>query len=135
MWQKLWRLWIFGTLIGPPLPTGSIDLADFPELLAAEILQGLSTPTKGHGVQTTSPITPTDRDSDTRTQPTDDLPLLDQPLPNPPLPSRTGPSDPPPPPSAPSKVQSSAPPPSLPQPEPSTRQPVSSTLIKPPPSL
>ena len=29
----------------PPLPTGSIDLADFPELPAAEILQGLSTPT------------------------------------------------------------------------------------------
>ena len=30
----------------PPLPTGSIDLVDFPELPAAEILQGLSTPTR-----------------------------------------------------------------------------------------
>ena len=101
----------------PPLPTGSFDLVDFPELLAAEILQGLSTPTKGPGVQTTSPITPTDPISDTRTRPTDDLSLSDQPLPNLPLPSGTGPSDPPPPPPAPSTVQSSAPPPSLPQPK------------------
>ena len=31
----------------PPLPTGLINLADFLELPAAEILQGLSTPTKG----------------------------------------------------------------------------------------
>ena len=58
----------------PPLPTGSIDLADFPELLAAEILQGLSTPTKGPVNQTTSPIPPTDLESDTKTRPTDDLP-------------------------------------------------------------
>ena len=77
----------------PPLPTGLIDLVDFPELPAAEILLGLSTPTKGPVNQTTSPIPPTDPESDTKTQPTDDLPLLDQPLPNPPLPSRAGPSD------------------------------------------
>ena len=34
----------------PALPTGLIDLTDFPELPAVEILQGLSTPTKGPGV-------------------------------------------------------------------------------------
>ena len=115
----------------PPLPTGSIDLADFTELPVAEILRGLSTPTKGPVNQTTSPIPPTDPESDTRTRPTDDLPLLDQPLLNPPLPSGTGPSDPPPPPPAPAKVQSSAPPPSLPRPE----LPVSSTPVRPSPSL
>ena len=111
----------------PPLPTGSINLADFPELPAAGILQGLSTPTKGPVNQTTSPIPPTDLELDTRTRPTDDLPLLDQPFPNPPLPFGTGPSDPPPPPPAPTKVQSSTPPPSLPRPKP----PVSSTPVRP----
>ena len=124
----------------PALPTRSIDLTDFPELPAAEIFQGLSTPTKGPRVQTISPALPTDPDSDTRTWPTDDLPLSDQPLPdqplpNPPLPPGTGPSDPPPPPSAPSKVQSSGPPPSLPRPEPLVHQPVSSTPVRTPPSL
>ena len=88
----------------PLLPTGLIDLADFLELPAAEILQGLSTPTKGPVNQTTSLIPPTDPESDTRTWPTDDLPLPDQPLPNPPLPSGTAPLDPPPPPQAPAKV-------------------------------
>ena len=115
----------------PPLPTKLIDLADFPELPAAEILQGLSTPTKGPVTQITSPIPPTDLESDTRTRPTDDPPLPNQSLPNPPLPSGTAPSDPPPPPPAPAKVQSSAPPPSLRRPEP----PVSSTPVRPFPSL
>ena len=116
----------------PPLPTGSIDLADFPELPAAEILQGLSTPTKGPLNQITSPIPPTDPKSDTTAQPIDDLPLSDQPLLNPPLPSGTAPLDPPPPPPlAPTKLQSSAPPPSPPQPEP----PVSLTPVRPFPSL
>ena len=115
----------------PLLPTGSIDLADFSELPAAEILQGLLTPTKGPVNQTTSSILPTDPESDTRTRPTDDLPLPDQLLPNPSLLFGTGPSDPPPPPPAPAKVQSSAPPPSLPRPEP----PVSSTPVRPFPSL
>ena len=115
----------------PLLPTGSIDLADFPQLPTAEILQGLSTPTKGPVNQTTSPIPPTDLESDTRTRPTDDLSLPDQPLPNPPLPSRTEPSDPPPPPPVPTKVQSFAPPPLLPRPEPL----VSSTSVRPFPSL
>ena len=118
----------------PALPTGSIGLTDFLELPAAEILQGLSTPTKGSGVQT-APIPPTNPDSDTRTRPTDDLPLPDQPLPNPPLPSRPEPFNPPPPPLAPSKVQSSAPPPSLPRSEPPARQPISSTPVKTPPSF
>ena len=49
------------------LPTGSIDLTVFPELPAAEILQGLSTPTKGLGVQTASLVPPADPDSYTRT--------------------------------------------------------------------
>ena len=116
----------------PPLPTGSIDLADFPELPAAEILQGLLTPTKGPVNLTTSLIPPTNQESDTRMRPTDNLvPLPNHPLPNPPLPSGTGPLDPPPPPPAPAKVQSSAPPPSLPRPEP----PISSTPIRPFPSL
>ena len=112
------------------LSTGSIDLTDFPELPAAEILQGLSTPTKGPGVHTASRVPPTDPNSDTRTQPTDDPPLPDQPRPDPPLPSGPGPSDPPPLPPAPSKVQSPAPPSSLPRPEPPARQPVSSTLVR-----
>ena len=47
------------------LSTGSIDLTDFPELPAAEILQSLSTSTKGPGVQTASPIPPADPNSDT----------------------------------------------------------------------
>ena len=115
----------------PPLPTGSIDLADFPELPNAKILQGLSTPTKGPANPVTSPIPPTNPESDTRTRPTDDLPLPDQPLPNLPLPSGTAPSDPPPPPPAPTKVQSSAPPPPLPRPKP----PISSTPIRPFPSF
>ena len=62
------------------LPTGSIDLMDFSELLATKILQGLSTPTKDPGVQTASPVPPTDPDSNTRTRPMDDPPLPDQPL-------------------------------------------------------
>ena len=115
----------------PPLPTRSIDLVDFPELSAAEILQGLSTPTKGSVNQITSPILPTNPELDTWTWPMEDLPLPDRPLPNPPLPSGIAPSDPPPPPLAPAKVQSSAPPPSLPQPKPL----VSSTLVRPFPSL
>ena len=115
----------------PPLPTKSIDLADFPELSAAEILQGLLTPTKGPVNQTTFPIPPTDLESDTRTWPMDNLPLPNQPLLNPPLPSGTGPSDPSPPPPALAKVQSSAPPPSLPRPE----SPVSSTPVRPFPSF
>ena len=117
------------------LLTRSIDLTDFPELPAAEILQGLSTPTKSPGVQIASPVPPVNPDFNTRTWPTDDPPLPDQPLPNPPLTSEPGPSDPPPPPPAPSKVQSSAPPPSLPRFEPPARQPVSSTPIRISPSL
>ena len=92
------------------LPIGSIDLTDFPELPAVEILQGLSTPTKGPGVQTASQVLPTDPDSDTRMRSTDESPRPDLPLPDPPLPSEPGPSNLPLPPSAPPKVQSSAPP-------------------------
>ena len=50
----------------PSLPTGLINLTDFPELPAAEILQGLSTPTKGPVNQTTSPIPPTNLESNTK---------------------------------------------------------------------
>ena len=37
------------------LPTGSIDLMDFLEILVAEIFQGLSTPTKDPKTRTASP--------------------------------------------------------------------------------
>ena len=117
------------------LPTGSIDLTDFLELPAAEILQGLSTPTKGPRVQTASPVPPADPDFDTWTRPTKESPLPDQALPNPSLPFEPGPSDPPPPPSAPPKVQPLAPPSSLPRSEPPTHRPVPPTLVRTPPSL
>ena len=51
----------------PPLPTGSIDLADFPDLPTVEILQGLWTLTKGPANPVTSSIPPTDPESDTWT--------------------------------------------------------------------
>ena len=117
------------------LPTGLIDLTNFPELPATEILRGLSTPTKGPGVQTASLVPPIDPNSNTRTRPTDDPPLPDQPRPDPPLPFGPGPLDPPPPPLALSKVQSHAPPSSLPRPKPPARQPVSSTPVRTSPSL
>ena len=79
------------------LPTGSIDLTNFLELPAVEILQDLSTPTKGPGVQTASSVPPADPDFDTRTRFMDESPRLDLPLPDRPLPSKPGPSNPPPP--------------------------------------
>ena len=112
------------------LPTGSIDLTDFPKLPAVEILQGLSTPTKGPGAQTAFPILPADPDLDTRMRPTNESLLPDLPLP-----SESGPSNPPPPPSAPPKVHSSEPPSSLPRPEPLARRPIPPTPIRAPPSL
>ena len=115
----------------PPLPTGSIDLVDFPNLPTVEIVQGLSTPTKGPANPVISLIPPIDLESDTRTRPTDDLPLPDQPFSNPPLPPGTAPSDTPPLPPAPAKVQSSAPLPPLPRPE----LPISSTPVRPFPFL
>ena len=55
------------------LPTGSIDLTDSSELPVLEILQSLSTPTKGLGVQTASQVPPANPNFDTRTRPTDDV--------------------------------------------------------------
>ena len=112
------------------LPTESIDLTEFPKLLAAEILQGLSTPTKGPGVQTASPVPSADPDSNTRTRSTDESPRPDLPLPDPPLPSKPGPSNLPPP-----KVQSSAPPSSLLRTEPPAHQTVPPTSVRPSPFL
>ena len=48
-------------------PTGSIDLTDYLEIPAIEILQDLSTPTKGPRVRTVSQNPPTDPGSGTRT--------------------------------------------------------------------
>ena len=116
------------------LPTGSIDLTDFSEILAAEILQDLSTPTKGPRVWTASPDPPTDPGSGTRTRPTDELPPPDAPSMDPPLSSESGPSNPPPPSPVPPKVPSNAPPPSLLRPEPLVRRPVHpSPLVRAPP--
>ena len=126
---------LMGDLHPAALPTGSIDLTDFPELPAVEILQGLSTTIKGPGVQTASPVLPAELDSDTPTRPTDESPSLDLPLPDPPLPSKSGLSNPPPPPSAPPKVQTSEPPSSLPRTEPLARRPIPPTPVRASPSL
>ena len=117
------------------LPIGSIDLTDFSELPAAEILQGLSTPTKGPGVQTASPVPPADPDSNIRLRLMDESPRPNLPLPDPPLPSEPGPSNPPPPPSAFPKVQSSTPPSSLRRTKPLACRLIPPTSVRAPPSL
>ena len=129
----MWKL--MADLHPAALPTKSIDLTDFPELPAAEILQGLSTPTKGPRVQTTSPDLPADPNSGTRTRPTDERPLPDAPPTDPPLLSEPRPSNPPPPPSAPPKVHSTVLLSSLLKPEPPVRRPVPPTLVRAPPPL
>ena len=127
----MWKL--MADLHSAVLLTRSIDLTDFPELPVAEILQGLSTPTKGPGVQTASPDPPADPGSSTRTLPTDEPPLPDAPPTDPPLPSKPRPSNPPPPSLAPPKVPSTVPPPSLPRPKPPIRGPVLPTPVRAPP--
>ena len=117
------------------LPTGSIDLTDFSEIPVVEILQGLSTPTKGLGIQTAFLDLPADPKSNTWMRPTDEPPLPDAPPMDPPLPSELGPSNPPPPPLAPPKVYSTISPSSLPGPEPPVRQPVPPTPVRAPPSF
>ena len=129
----MWKL--MADLHSATLSIGSINLTDFPEIPAAEILQGLSTPTKGPGAQTASPDLPANPGSDTQTRPTDEPPLPDAPPTDPPLPSEPGPSNPPPPPLATPKIHSIVPSPSLPGLEPPVRQPVQPTLVRAPPSL
>ena len=117
------------------LPTGSIDLTDFPEILAAEILQDLSILTKDARTRTASPNLLDDPGLDARIKPTDEPPLLEAPPMNPPLPFDPAPSNPPPPSPAPPKVPPTLPPPSLPRPEVPIRPPVppSPQVTTPPP--
>ena len=87
----------------------TLDLSEFPEIPAVEILHSLSTLTKATRTMTSSPILPADPCLDARTRPTDEQLLatsllkiitriLEGPPVDPPLPSKPAPSNPPPPP-------------------------------------
>ena len=98
----------------------TFDLLEFLEIPAAEILHGLSTPTKATGTMISSSSLPAGRGLDARTRPTDGQPsatsppevvtwILEAPPLDLPLPFEPEPSNPPPPPSAPAKVISTLP--------------------------
>ena len=53
------------------LPSGAIDLSEFPEIPAVEFFHGLSTPTKDAGTKTNFPSLLVDPGSDARTRPVD----------------------------------------------------------------
>ena len=117
------------------LPTGSIDLTDFPKISATEILQDLSTSTKDCRSKTASPSLPADPGSDARMRPTDKPPLLEAPPMDPSLPSDPAPLNPPPPSPAPPKVPPTLPPSSLSRPKVVVRPPLfpSPQVTTPPP--
>ena len=76
------------------LPHEPITLSEFPEILAAEILHGYSTPTKDTRTKTGSPSLSVNPGLDVRTRPTDEPPFpeappMDLPLPSNPVPLKS----------------------------------------------
>ena len=115
---NMWKL--MAGLPPATLQPGTLDLSEFPEILAMEILHVLSTLTKATKTMTSSPSLSAGPGSDVRTRPTEEqLPITsllevitqipEDPPADSPFPTEPAPSNLPPPPSVPTKVISTLP--------------------------